>query len=49
MRSNSFTDTNLLLSSVFVLGLVLLLKLPEFLQFIGYRLAELWSVVSHIW
>jgi len=49
MRSNSLTDTNLLLSTVTVLALVMSVKLPEFLQFIGHRLADLWSLVSQIW
>jgi hypothetical protein len=49
MRSKSLTDTNLLLSTVTVLALVMLVKLPEFLQSVGYRLADLWSLVRQIW
>lgn len=48
MRANSFTDTNLLLSSVFVLGLVLLLKLPEFLRFVSNMLADMWWLLRQI-
>ena len=35
MRSNSFADTNLLLSTVTGLALVLLFKLPEFYKYLG--------------
>jgi hypothetical protein len=49
MRSNSFSDTNLLLSTVTGLCLVLLLKLPQFLDYVGRGLAELWRLMRHIW
>ena len=49
MRSNSFAETNLLLSTVTGLCLVLLLKLPEFLHLVRYGLNELWRLMSYVW
>lgn len=48
MRSKSFDDTTVLLSTVSFLGLVLLLSLPEFLSFLSNRLAEIWWVLRQI-
>ena len=49
MRFKSFGDTNLLLSTVTGLSIVLLIKLPEFLQYLGRGLADLWWLISHLW
>ena len=48
MRSDSNADTNVLLSTVIVMGVAVLLSLTGFVQFLEYRLADLWWLVCQI-